>query len=229
MRGASSQHVALASIPARDAAFASIAFHPLEPSPMPSCTVFHRIVARTARAAVVATVLAVLPLSLTAQVMQPSATASAAGRPDTVARHAPGARSTHEQGVVAAVRALFAAAERADIGALDTLYAGDSLTVVEGTGINRGWVDYRDRHLGPELKTMRNFRYRPFELEVRVHGDIAWVLFRYALQGEHDGRAVDNVGRGTAILERRGERWVVRHTQTTSRARRPGDPAMPQS
>jgi len=35
------------------------------------------------------------------------------------------------------------------------------------------------------------------------------------------------VGRGTAILERRGNRWVVRLTQTASRARRPSDPPMP--
>ena len=128
----------------------------------------------------------------------------------------------------ATFRAVFAAAERGDLAALDTLYAGDSLTVVEGTGINRGWADYRDRHLAPELKEMKNFRYRPFELEARASGDMVWVTFRYALQGEVGGRTIDNIGRGTAILERRGGRWVVRHTQTTSRARRPNDPPMPQ-
>lgn len=127
----------------------------------------------------------------------------------------------------ATLRAVFAAAERGDLVALDTLYAGDSLTVVEGTGINRGWGDYRDRHLGPELKEMKNFRYRPFEVEARASGDVAWVTFRYALGGEVGGRTVDNIGRGTAILERRGTRWVVRHTQTTSRARRANDPPMP--
>lgn len=128
----------------------------------------------------------------------------------------------------AAVRALFAAAERHDLVALDTLYAGDSLTVVEGAGINRGWADYRDHHLAPELKEMKNFRYRPFEIEARVSGDLAWAIFRYALQAEVAGRTIDNIGRGTAILERRGARWVVRHTQTTSRPRRAADPAMPE-
>lgn len=129
--------------------------------------------------------------------------------------------------VGAAVRALFAAAERGDVAALDTLYAGDSLTVVEGAGINRGWADYRDHHLAPELREMRGFRYRPFEIEARVSGDLAWSTFRYALQAEVKGRAIDAVGRGTAILERRGGRWIVRHTQTSSRARRPNDPPMP--
>lgn len=127
--------------------------------------------------------------------------------------------------VVATVRALFAASERNDMVALDSLYAGDSLTVFEGAGVNRGWADYRDHHLGPELKEMKNLRYQPADLEVHVEGSTAWVLFRYALKADVNGRAVDVFGRGTAILERRGARWVVRHTQTGGRARRPTDPA----
>ena len=141
---------------------------------------------------------------------------------------APIVRAAGDEEVAAAVRTLFAAAERNDLAALDTLYAGDSLTVVEGAGINRGWADYRDHHLAPEMKEMKNFRYRPFEIEGRRSGTMAWAIFRYALQAEVAGKAIDNVGRGTAILERRGTRWIVRHTQTTSRPRRAGDPAMPQ-
>ncbi len=129
--------------------------------------------------------------------------------------------------VVQAIRALFAAAERGDLTALDSLYAGDSLLVIEGAGLNRGWVDYRDNHLAPELKEFRNFRYRPFEIEARVSGTLAWATYRYALAADVPDRKVDVVGRGTAILERRGDRWVVRLTQTAGRARRPSDPPMP--
>ena len=129
--------------------------------------------------------------------------------------------------VAQTIRALFAAIERKDFGALDTVYAGDSLTVVEGTGINRGWADYRDTHLGPELREMQNLRYRPFELQVRTTGNLAWATFRFVLAADLGQRKLDNVGRGTAILERRGSRWVVRHTHTASRARRPADPPTP--
>ncbi len=130
--------------------------------------------------------------------------------------------------VVQAIQALFAAAERGDLAALDSIYAGDSLLVIEGAGINRGWTDYRDNHLAPELKEFANFRYRPFEIEARVSGNLAWATFRYALTADlpNNGKA-DVVGRGTAILERHGNRWIVRLTQTASRARRPSDPAMP--
>lgn len=136
--------------------------------------------------------------------------------------------SRDESQVRATVMALFAAAERKDITALDTLYAGEELTVIEGAGINRGWADYRDHHLAPELKAFTNFKYRPFEIEPHVSGDVAWVIFRYALQAALTERALDIVGRGTAVLERKGEKWIVRHTQTSGRARRDADPPMPQ-
>ena len=135
--------------------------------------------------------------------------------------------SAEEARVVAVIEALFRAAERGDLAALDTLYAGDSLTVIEGAGINRGWADYRDRHLGPELKEMRNFHYRPAEIEAHVSGNTAWAIFRYAVRASMGERAIDAVGRGTAVLERRGQRWVVRHTHTSRRARRPTDPPTP--
>lgn len=129
--------------------------------------------------------------------------------------------------VIRTIEALFAAVERSDLEALDTLYAGDSLLVIEGAGINRGWRDYRDNHLAPELREFRNFKYRPFELEVRVSGDLAWATYRYSMTADVGERRVDVVGRGTVILERNGTRWVVRLTQTASRARRPTDPPMP--
>jgi ketosteroid isomerase-like protein len=139
-----------------------------------------------------------------------------------------GAANPAVASVVQTIQALFAAAERGDLSALDSIYAGDSLLVIEGAGINRGWTDYRDNHLAPELKEFTNFKYRPFEIEARVSGTMAWATFRYALTADlPNNQKADVVGRGTAILERRGNRWVVRLTQTASRARRPSDPPMP--
>ena len=133
--------------------------------------------------------------------------------------------SAEERRVTSTIEALFRAAEGGDLKALDSLYAGEQLTVIESTGINRGWADFRDNHLGPELKKLKNFRYRPFEIEPLVSGSTAWAIFRYDLSGDLDGRALDQVGRGTAVLEKKGRRWVVRHTHTASRPRRPTDAA----
>lgn len=132
--------------------------------------------------------------------------------------------SPEEKRVAGAIEALFAAAERNDMTALDSIYSGKDLTVIESTGMNRSWADYRDHHLAPEMKEMKNFRYRPFEIEPHVSGDLAWAIFRYNLGAETGGRIIDNIGRGTAVLEKRRGRWVIRHTHTASRARRPSDP-----
>lgn len=140
--------------------------------------------------------------------------------PDSTQR----ALTPEERKVASTIEALFAAAERNDMTALDSMYAGADLTVVESAGMNRGWADYRDHHLVPEMKEMKNFRYRPFDIEPHVSGNLAWAIFRYHLRAETPERLVDNIGRGTAILENRQGRWVVRHTHTASRARRPSDP-----
>ncbi|MGI8547513.1 MAG: YybH family protein [Gemmatimonadaceae bacterium] len=128
----------------------------------------------------------------------------------------------------AVIQAVFRAAERQDVAALDTLYAGDSLTVIEGAGINRGWADYRDHHLVPELREMKGLEYRPDEIVVHMRGDLAWSLFHYTLVVQSAGHTADVIGRGTAVLERRdaprGSRWVLRHIHTSGRARRPTDP-----
>jgi ketosteroid isomerase-like protein len=151
---------------------------------------------------------------------QQSAAHAAAAAPDTILRG-------EAANIGAAIRELFAAAEKGDLDRLGQLYAGDSLTVVEGAGINRGWTDYRDHHLAPEMKEMKNFRYRPFEIQARAEGNLGWAIFRYALTADLTDRKIDIVGRGTAILEKKGGRWIIRHTQTSGRARRPTDPAMP--
>lgn len=139
------------------------------------------------------------------------------------AQQSPGPVQNGEAAVRSTIEAVFAAGERKDLTALDTLYAGEDLTVIEGAGINRSWADYRDHHLAPELEEFRSFRYRPGDIEAHVQGDIAWSIFRYELEAETAERKADIVGRGTAVLERRGGRWVVRHIHTSGRPRRPTD------
>lgn len=159
-----------------------------------------------------AALLLTAPAAIAAQHDHPAPATAAAASPD-------------QAQVRATLEALFRAVETGDMAALDTLYAGDSLTVVEGAGMDRGWASYRDHHLAPELREMSRFQYRPAEIEAHVGGDFAWAIYRYTIRGRAGERDLDLVGRGTAILERRGSRWVVRHTQTSSRPRRATDPA----
>ena len=135
----------------------------------------------------------------------------------TAAEHTGGA--SDEEAIVSTIEAVFSATERADFASLDALYAGADLTIIESAGIDRGWTEYRDHHLKPELENFQSLVYKPYEIEPHVEGELAWAIFRYDLKVKLEERKVDNVGRGTAILERRNSRWVVRHMQTASRAR----------
>ncbi len=134
-----------------------------------------------------------------------------------------------DSSAAATVRAVFSAAERSDFDALGRLYHPD-VTIGEGSGLDRGWVAYRDHHLAPELRDYRDFRYRPYDIEVHAIGpNAAYALFRYALRARTDERAMDLVGRGTMVLRRTADGpWQVVHSQTSARTRRDADAPFPQ-
>lgn len=117
-----------------------------------------------------------------------------------------------------------AAFERGDMAALDKVWAGDPwVAVFEGGHANYGWVDYRDNHLAPELKGMKNFRYSLSDVR-KVSGETAWATFRYALLADTSGRRVDVKGLGTAVLERRGQEWRIVHWHTSAPRQGPEQP-----
>lgn len=142
------------------------------------------------------------------------------GLPSTLEAQVAAARE--QARVEAVVRAAFAHSEAGQLSALDTIYTANA-TIIEGAGLDRSWVNYRDHHLAPELKEFKNFRYRPSDIEVTVSGNTAWAMFRYTLSATMGERNIDNVGRGTMILERAGDQWRIRHSHTSSRARRAND------
>lgn len=131
------------------------------------------------------------------------------------------AQTEQVERVRAVVSALAQYSVDKNLAAMDTLYAPAAwVRVIEGAGVNTGWVDYRDNHLGPELAEMKNFTYRYYDIEPQVRGDVAWAPFRYELGVDGGEGRVEVEGRGTAILERRGARWLVVHLHTSGRRKR---------
>ena len=132
------------------------------------------------------------------------------------------AAQTDAERVQKVVEALASLSEAKDLGGLDTLYAPDGwVHVIEGAGVNHGWVDYRDNHLGPELRDFSNFKYRYFAIEPQVRGTVAWTPFRYELSADTPHGHVEAEGRGTAVLEKRGNRWLVVQLHTSGRRKSP--------
>lgn len=98
------------------------------------------------------------------------------------------------------------------------------VTIYEGGGINNGWSDYRDSHLGPELKQFQNPQFAHSELKVTplAGGSAAYATARYTLKAQMGERAIDSGGLATYVLVKDAAgAWKIRHSHTSARARRP--------
>lgn len=110
-----------------------------------------------------------------------------------------------------------------DLDKLGTFYHQD-VTINEGGGVNNGWADYRDHHLGPELKAFQNLQFSHSNRKVQVLGDgrSAYVTANYAIKAKMGERDIDSGGLETLVLVKGADgAWKIRHSHTSSRPRRP--------
>jgi ketosteroid isomerase-like protein len=113
---------------------------------------------------------------------------------------------------------------------LDTLatFYHPEVTIYEGGGINNGWIDYRDKHLGPELKAFENLQFGHSNTKVTVFpgGQSAYATSEYSIKAKMGEREIDSRGLETLVLVKGADgAWKIRHSHTSSRpARRPGGP-----
>ena len=91
----------------------------------------------------------------------------------------------------------------------------DAFTMFEGGHINWGWVDYRDHHLGPELKEFKEIQYSFHEIKPHVNGDMAYATFKYHIAVKMEARDVEGEGLATAILMKTVEGWKIQHMHTS--------------
>lgn len=111
-----------------------------------------------------------------------------------------------------------------DLDKLATFYHPD-VTIYEGGGINHGWADYRDRHLGPELKAFENLQFGHSNTKVTVlpGGQSAYATSEYFIKARMGTREIDSGGLETLVLIKGVDgNWKIRHAHTSSRPRRPG-------
>ena len=109
---------------------------------------------------------------------------------------------------------------------LATLYHPD-VTIFEGGGVNRGWADYRDHHLGPEMAEFQKVSFAHTNIVVTALGadrKTAYVTSEYSLKAQMKEREIDASGLETLILLKEVGAWRIRHSHTSSR-RRPTPPS----
>jgi len=107
----------------------------------------------------------------------------------------------------------------------------DSLTVFESGHANYGWSDYRDNHLGPEMREMKNTKYSFSDIKIHLAGKTAWATFKYTISADvgeaGKTRHVDGGGLGTAVLEQRDGRWQIVHWHSSAPRRAPAATSSP--
>ena len=109
-----------------------------------------------------------------------------------------------------------------DLERLAKMYHAD-VTIFEGGGTNTGWIDYRDNHIGPELKSFNGLKFSHSNLKIQMLGpDAAYVTSEYAIETAGANGPTRSGGLETDVLVRQGGTWVIRHTHTSARRQRPG-------
>jgi uncharacterized protein (TIGR02246 family) len=109
-----------------------------------------------------------------------------------------------------------------DLDRLAALYHPD-VTIFEGGGVNTGWVDYRDNHIGPELKSFNGLKFSHSNIKAQMLGaDAAYVTSEYAIETLGANGPTRSGGLETDVLVRQNGRWLIRHTHTSARRQRPG-------
>ena len=120
------------------------------------------------------------------------------------------------------------AVEKGDLPALDKIWANtEDVTVFESGYANYGWNDYRNTHLGPELKEFKNTKYAFSDMKVKVEGKTAWATFKYTLAADMGARKVESGGLGTAVLEKREGKWRIVHWHSSAPRRAPAPSPTP--
>jgi ketosteroid isomerase-like protein len=142
------------------------------------------------------------------------------------------AQVNDEAAVRAALLKSASSFEQNDMAAATQVWANDeSLTVFESGHANYGWTDYRDNHLGPEMKEMKNTKYSFTDIKIHPVGKTAWATFKYTIAADvmsnGQPRHVDGGGLGTAVLENRDGQWRIVHWHSSAPRRAPSPSATP--
>lgn len=116
--------------------------------------------------------------------------------------------------------------EQNDLALASQIWANDeSLMVFEQGHANYGWTDYRDNHLAPEMREIKNTKYQFSDIHVHLAGKTAWATLKYTISGDvvENGkeRHVEGGGLGTAMLEERQGRWQIVHWHSSAPRRAP--------
>ena len=127
------------------------------------------------------------------------------------------AQTSEDKAVIKVLQQNAEAFAKNDLATLEKIWANDeSVTVFESGHANYGWTDYRDNHLAPEMKEMKNTKYEFSDIRAKISGDMAYATMKYTISGDVDGNHFDGAGLATAVLEKRNGDWKIIHWHSSA-------------
>jgi ketosteroid isomerase-like protein len=105
---------------------------------------------------------------------------------------------------------------------LDKIWSHDeSVLIFESGGMDKGWKEYRDHHLAPELKAFKNTKFTVSDAKVKVDGKTGWATYQYALSADYKDRKIESNGLGTMVFEKQEDgKWLIVHSHTSARPKK---------
>lgn len=127
------------------------------------------------------------------------------------------AQTGDEKAVMEVLRQNAAAFEKNDLATLDKIWMNsESVTVFESGHANYGWLDYRNNHLSPEMKEIKNTKYAFSDIKMKVSENLAYATMKYTISGDSEGRHFDSAGLATAVLEKSDGKWRIVHWHSSA-------------
>ena len=91
------------------------------------------------------------------------------------------------------------------------------VVIYEGGHVERSRDEYASSHLGSDMEFAKVAARKVLKVSERVDGKTAIVMEETETTGTFRGRDVHSFGTGTAVLEKRGDAWVIVHIHWSSR------------
>lgn len=92
-----------------------------------------------------------------------------------------------------------------------------AVQVFEGGHVEKSKAEYAGHHLPADMAFAKAVNRKVLKGSERIAGDLAVVMQETDTQGTYKGAAVHLLGAETAVLEKKGEGWIITHFHWSTR------------
>jgi ketosteroid isomerase-like protein len=92
-----------------------------------------------------------------------------------------------------------------------------AVQIFESGYVEKSKDEYAGHHLPADMAFAKTVNRKVLKDSERIAGELAVVMQETDTQGRHNGAAVHMIGTETAVLEKKGDGWVITHFHWSSR------------